>query len=79
MTMNHVTRAVHNWLMENNLPIEGVRVVIEFPSKESAGRAEMCIKREVEPMMRDYRPGASFGQLETMNGIGLTLRPSVCS
>ena len=73
MTLNHVTRAMHNWLMENNIPLEGVRLIVEFPDKATAGHAEMCIKREIEPMLACQLTGGTFGKIETMNGVGLSL------
>jgi predicted nucleotidyltransferase len=72
--MNEITARISHWLAANNLEHEGVRIVLEFPTKAGAQKAEMTIKREVEPMMAHYVTGGSFGAIETMNGLGLTLR-----
>lgn len=70
--MEHVTRALNYWLAKNNIPTEGVRIVIEFPEERHAHAAEMCIKRDLEPTLQ-YVSG-TFGKMDTMHGIGLTLR-----
>lgn len=72
--LNYVTKAINNWLARNDLPRDGVTVRIEFPDKASALRAEAVIRREVDEVMKYHIPGAgTFGKIETMNGIGLTL------
>jgi hypothetical protein len=72
--MQHVTRALFDWLSQNNIETEGVRIVVEFPNEHLARIAEACIQREIEPMLRYYNE--KFGQVDTMNGIGLSLRVS---
>lgn len=71
--LNDITARINHWLAKNDLPREGVRVVIEFPTKDSACRAEMVVKREIEPMMAYLVTGGSFGEVEKMNGIGMSL------
>ena len=71
--LNEITVRLGHWLVKNDLPREGVKVTIQFPDKEAAYRAEMAIKREIEPMQAYLVTGGSFGRIETMNGIGLSL------
>lgn len=70
--MEQTMRALSHWLTKNNIPIEGVKIIIEFPEQRHAAAAEMCIRRDLEPMMLYRAP--TFGKMETMNGIGLSLR-----
>lgn len=72
--LNDITMRLHHWLKKNDLPVEGVHLTLEFPDKDSACRAEMSIKREIEPMQAYIVTGRSFGKIETMNGLGLTLK-----
>lgn len=74
MNMNELTHHVRRWLASNMVETEGVRIVLEFPTEREAIKAEMAIKRELQPMERFYRTGDNFGQIETMNGLGLILR-----
>lgn len=69
--MEQVIRELHTWLCRNNIPREGVRLIVEFPNRDAAHQAESEIQREIQPLL----PGrALFGQIETLMGIGLTLR-----
>lgn len=74
VNMNDITRRIGHWLAMNNIESEGVSVTIEFPDKRAAFDAQMAIKREVEPMMAYHATGGGFGEIKTMNGLGLTLR-----
>lgn len=71
--MNELTHILRHWLAKNDLLTDGVKITLEFPDKSAACRAEMCIKQEIEPAMAYHVTGGSFGAIETMNGIGLTL------
>jgi hypothetical protein len=71
--LNDITARLNHWLKKNDLLTEGVKIMIEFPNKESACRAEMAIKQEIEPMMAYLVTGGKFGAIETMNGLGLSL------
>jgi len=71
--LNDITARIGHWLAKNDLQREGIKVTIQFPDKESAYRAEMAVKREIEPMQAYLVTGGSFGRIETMNGIGLSL------
>lgn len=73
MTMNEITSRVGRWLAESNIPLKGVKIILEFPDRNSLYRAEMTIKRELTHAMH-YRVRPNFGEIETMNGLGLTLR-----
>jgi hypothetical protein len=69
--MIRLTGALKTWLAEQLIEYDGVRIVIEFPTEESLHRAEMAIKREIEPMLF---AGPEFGsRMSTMNGIALSL------
>jgi hypothetical protein len=72
--MDLITHMINSWLAKNNLGPEGVRIIIEFLDQEDAYRAEMTIKREIEPYLAHYVTGGTFGAIETMNGLGLSLR-----
>lgn len=72
--LNDVTGRIGHWLLKNDLRREGVNIIIEFPDKETAFRAEQAIKREIEPMLAYHVTGGTFGAIETMNGLGLSLR-----
>lgn len=68
-----ITLRLRHWLNKNNIETEGVHLTIEFPNYRTACEAEMAIKREIEPLQA-YSVGGAFGRIETMNGIGLTLK-----
>lgn len=72
--LNEITIRINRWLRQADLPVDGVRIVLEFPSKASAMRAEAQIKMETEPMLAYANTGGTFGKIETMNGLGLSLR-----
>ena len=73
--MEHVTRALNHWLAKNNIPTNGVKITIEFPERRHAEAAEACIQRDLNGMTL-YGTG-NFGRIETMNGLGLSLRAAV--
>jgi hypothetical protein len=73
LNLNEITHRLNHWLAKNDLPREGVKISIEFPDKDTACRAEACIKREIEPMMAFVVTGGTFGAIETMNGLGLSI------
>ena len=70
--VENVTRALNHWLAKHNIPATGVKIIIEFPERRHAEAAEVCIQLDLEPMIQ-YR-GGNFGRIETMNGLGLSLR-----
>lgn len=74
MDFNEITSRISHWLAKNDIGREGVRIILEFPNEEGVRRAEMAIKHEIEPMMAHYVTGGTFGAIETMNGLGLSLR-----
>lgn len=67
--MNALTRLLRNWLLKNDLPVEGVRLVLEFPKREQGAIAKSRIHQELAEFQLD-----GFGRIETMNGLGLVLR-----
>lgn len=70
--MNKITSEILHWLHANNIPADGVKVVIEFPTDDAGMRAKFAIDREIENLSIGYmRP---LGEIETMNGIGVSLR-----
>lgn len=71
--MDRFTKELCHWLAKNDLPLGGVKITIEFPNKGSACEAEMCIKRDLEPLRAYFTGDLSGTTIETMNGIGLTL------
>lgn len=74
MSLNDITARIGHWLEKNDLPRDGIKIILEFPDQETAYRAEMCIKQEIEPMLAYQATGGTFGAIETMNGLGLSLR-----
>lgn len=69
--MEQVTRALNHWLAKNNIPADGVKIIIEFPEKRYAHAAEACIKCDTQPWAAHAM--GNFGGVETMNGLGLSL------
>ena len=47
-----VARALRRWLAENQLPADGVRLVLSFPDARAKFNAEATIAREVRSLMR---------------------------
>lgn len=74
MSLDDITARIRHWLKKNDLPLDGVKIVFEFPDQETAYRTEKCIKQEIEPMLAYQATGGTFGAIETMNGLGLSLR-----
>jgi hypothetical protein len=70
--MERVTRALMHWLAKNNIPYDGVRLIVEFPEDRYVHAAQACITRDLQPIMMQYTK--PFGEIETMNGIKLSLR-----
>jgi hypothetical protein len=67
--MIEFTDALRRWLTMNNIPLEGVKIVLEFTDARSAHEAQMTIKRDMEsPLL------PSFGEVRTCNGFPLSLR-----
>lgn len=67
--MRFITAALRDWLLSHGFPVEGVRIIIEFPTEKIARRAEVCAINESTP----WAVG-SFGRfVGTMNGIGVKL------
>jgi hypothetical protein len=72
--MNEITSRIGHWLKSQNLPTDGVRIILELPTEEAMYRTEAAIKREIVPYLAYHITGKTFGAIETMNGIGFTLR-----
>lgn len=72
--INYITLALAKWLAKHNIPSEGVCIIIEFPNKQNAKIAEMCIKRDLDPAMRYHVRYGPFESIETTNGIRLSIR-----
>ncbi len=65
--MDRVTKALRYWLKRNALPVEGVRVIVEFSDKSAACVAVSCVKQEAQPFVHV----AGRKVKTTMNGMGL--------
>lgn len=72
--MIEVTRLLMRWLVEHDIPLDGVKVIIEMPDIIQADRVERAIERDLKPM--DAFQLTQFdkrAKIEKMNGIGLSV------
>jgi hypothetical protein len=70
MQIEEAAAAMYGWLRSNNIPVEGVRLVLSFPDAESKARAEMVIAREMQAMMRwagQYQPDLKQFEMHGMD------------
>jgi hypothetical protein len=52
-----VALRMHDWLREQNIPVEAFRMVLSFPSMDDKMKAEGVIRRELQGMARYAAPG----------------------
>lgn len=57
--------ALHHWFCRHNLPTEGVRIILEFPTDNARYHADCAFRMDALPeMMPDVslRPGETLGR-----------------